>query len=115
MTTHFLSTRLLPGYALQTSHRLHEPGKRGAIALRSLGQNTAAEALYVNTREAGDGQTLNGDKNWSITFPKGQLPPVDAFWSITMYNSEDFFVDSPINRYAIGNRSEHMQKKPMVR
>lgn len=41
-----------------------------------------------------------------IQFPKGQLPPVKAFWSITMYNSKQFFVDNPIGRYAIGDRDK---------
>ena len=39
-------------------------------------------------------------------FPKGQLPPVRAFWSITMYNSKQFFVANPIDRYAIGDRDK---------
>ena len=78
---------------------------RAAIAYRSLGQNTAEEALYFNTRVDAKGQQLNGAKRYTITFPKGQQPPVDAFWSITLYNAGNFFVDNPINRYAIGNRT----------
>ena len=41
-----------------------------------------------------------------IRFAKGQLPPVGAFWSMTMYNSKQAFVDNPINRYAIGDRDK---------
>ena len=39
-----------------------------------------------------------------MQFPKGQFPPVGAFWSITLYNTKQFFVPNPINRYAIGDR-----------
>jgi len=78
---------------------------RAAIAYRSLGQNTAEEALYFNTRKDGDNETLNGSKNYSIRFPKEKEPPVDAFWSITMYNEGNFFVENEIDRYAIGNRT----------
>jgi hypothetical protein len=82
---------------------------RAAIAYRSLGQNTAEEALYFNTRKTGKGKTLNGKNTYSLTFPKGEQPPVNAFWSITMYNAENFFVDNSINRYAIGNRTQGLK------
>ncbi|MBL0075856.1 MAG: DUF1254 domain-containing protein [Rhodocyclaceae bacterium] len=82
---------------------------RAAIAYRSLGQNTAEEALYLNTRKDGQGDPLTGNKRYSLTFAKGSLPPVDAFWSVTMYDHTNFFVDNPINRYAIGNRTEGLK------
>ena len=43
---------------------------------------------------------------YEIQFAKGQLPPVGAFWSITMYNSNQFFAKNPIGRYAIGDRDK---------
>jgi hypothetical protein len=83
---------------------------RGAIAYRSLGQNIPAEAVYMNTTEDKEGNLLDASKNnYQITFAKGQLHPVDAFWSFTMYNDENFFVPNPINRLAIGNRSKSME------
>ena len=85
---------------------------RAAIAFRSLGQNTPEEALYMNTRQDGDKQPLNGAKKYTITLKKGDLPPVDGFWSITMYNSSDFFVENPLNRAAIGNRTEGLKTAP---
>ena len=51
-------------------------------------------------------QTLTGANRYVIHFAKGQLPPVGAFWSLTMYNSKHAFVDNPINRYAIGDRDK---------
>ena len=41
-----------------------------------------------------------------LHFAKGQTPPVNAFWSLTMYNSKQAFVPNPINRYAIGDRDK---------
>jgi hypothetical protein len=41
-----------------------------------------------------------------ITFPKGQLPPANGFWSITMYDSKYFFVANPLNRYSISARQD---------
>ena len=85
---------------------------RAAIAFRSLGQNTPEEAIYMNTRQDGAKQPLNGAKKYTITFKKGELPPVDGFWSITMYNASDFFVDNPLDRYSIGNRTEGLKTNP---
>src|SRR5262249_45341937 len=48
-----------------------------------------------------DGKPLNGAHRYVIHIAKGDLPPVNAFWSVTMYNAEHFFVDNPLNRYAI--------------
>lgn len=85
---------------------------RAAIAYRGLGQNTPEEALYMNALQGADNQRLNGAKNYTITFTKGNLKPVDGFWSITMYNAENFFQDNPINRYAIGNRTPDLKFDP---
>jgi hypothetical protein len=82
---------------------------RAAIAYRSLGQNTPEEALYLNTRQDANRDPLNGSKKYTVTFKNGELPPVDAFWSVTMYDGNNFFVENPINRYAIGNRTESLK------
>jgi hypothetical protein len=50
------------------------------------------------------GQPLTGANRYVMRFPKGQLPPVNAFWSITMYNARQAFVQNPIDRHAIGDR-----------
>ncbi len=83
---------------------------RAAIAYRSLGQNIPAEAVYMNTTEDKEGNLLDANKNnYKITFAKDQLPPVNAFWSFTMYNENNFFVPNPIDRLAIGNRTKSMK------
>ena len=79
---------------------------RAVIALVGLGANLPEDAIYPMTGVDGDGKTLNGRNNYVIKFPKGQLPPVQAFWSLTMYNARRFFVANPIDRYAIGDRDQ---------
>jgi hypothetical protein len=77
---------------------------RSAVALFALGANLPEDALYPRARTDADGRPLTGANRYTIHFPKGQLPPVNAFWSVTLYNSKQAFVDNPIDRYAIGDR-----------
>jgi hypothetical protein len=79
---------------------------RSVVALVGLGANLPDDAIYPRATEDTDGQPLNGANRYVVHFPKGQLPPVNAFWSLTMYNSKQFFVQNPINRYAIGDRDK---------
>lgn len=78
--------------------------RRAVVAFVGLGANLAEDAIYPCATNDPDGLPLNGSSSYEITFLKGQLPPVGAFWSITLYNSKHFFVKNSINRYAIGDR-----------
>lgn len=75
------------------------------IAARGgLWGNHGYEAAYPMIRLDADGQQLNGAHSYTLTF--AQTPPVDAFWSLTMYDTPDYYlVDNPINRYSIGDRT----------
>lgn len=77
--------------------------KRAAAAKGGIYGNDAVEAMYPITREDATGQTLDGGKhNYTLTFKAGQLPPVNAFWSITMYDGKtQLLIKNPINRYLI--------------
>ena len=79
--------------------------KRAAAAKAGIYGNDAVEAVYPLTRVDGDGQTLDGSKhNYTLTFPKGQFPPVNAFWSVTMYDGKtQLLIENPINRYLINS------------
>lgn len=77
---------------------------RTYIAHVGLGANVPEDAIYPSTSHDEDGNPLNGAHKYVIRFENGQLPPVKGFWSITMYNDQQFFVDNLINRYAIGDR-----------
>jgi len=67
--------------------------------------NDAVEATYPLTRSDGDGQTLDGSKaNYTLTFAKGEYPPVNAFWSVTMYDGKtQLLIENSINRYLINS------------
>jgi hypothetical protein len=79
---------------------------RSVVALVGLGANLPEDAIYPRATEDTDGRPLNGANSYLVHFPKGQLPPVNAFWSLTMYDSKQFFVQNPISRYAIGDRDK---------
>lgn len=77
---------------------------RAVVALVGLGANLPADAVYPHAIADADGQPLSGKQRYRIRFAKGQLPPVNGFWSLTMYNAKQAFIKNPINRYAIGDR-----------
>lgn len=78
---------------------------RAAVAKFGLFANSPVEALYPGTFTDSQGQNLTGANKYVIHFEKGQTPPVNAFWSLTMYNNASYLVDNPINRYTIGDRT----------
>ena len=82
---------------------------RATVALIGLGANLPEDAVYPVLRTDGDGRQLSGANRYELRFAKGQLPPVRAFWSVTLYDNEQFFVKNPINRYAIGDRDKLTQ------
>jgi hypothetical protein len=78
---------------------------RAAAAKGGIYGNNADEAVYPMTRKDADGQTLDGSKHsYTLTFAAGQLPPVNAFWSVTMYDGNtQLLIQNPINRYLINS------------
>jgi hypothetical protein len=78
---------------------------RGAIGYQAMFENTPIEAYYPSIFVDTNGKTLDGSThNYTMTFPKGQTPPVGAFWSTTMYDAtKRLMVANPINRYKIGS------------
>jgi hypothetical protein len=77
---------------------------RAMTARLALGANPPEEAVYVSTFADGTGQPLNGSMHYRMHFPNGQLPPIRAFWSLTAYDKDGYFIANPLNRYAIGDR-----------
>ena len=80
--------------------------QRATITYFGLGCNRTADAVYPTSEADVDGKPYDGANRYTLTFPKGQLPPVDGFWSLTMYNGEYFFVDNPLNRYTLSPRNK---------
>ena len=78
---------------------------RAAAAKLGIYGNSEAEAVYPFTRHDANGIALDGSKHtYQMTFAAGQLPPVNAFWSITMYDGRtQLLIENPINRYLINS------------
>jgi hypothetical protein len=79
---------------------------RALVAAIGLGANRPQDAVYPASREDADGEAYNGAHKYVMRFPKGLLPPARGFWSLTMYDSQFFFVANPINRYSISARQD---------
>jgi hypothetical protein len=77
---------------------------RAAIARFAIGANPPEDAIYLNSSADSAGQLLSGAMRYRIHFDKANLPPVRAFWSLTAYDKDGYFIPNPINRYAIGDR-----------
>jgi hypothetical protein len=76
---------------------------RALITWIAFGANLPADAVYPTSYVDVDGRALNGSNRYTLHFDKGNTPPVNAFWSVTMYGPDSFFVDNPINRYAVSS------------
>jgi hypothetical protein len=78
---------------------------RAAAAKGGIYGNDAVEAVYPMSRTDSTGEMLDGSKHrYTLTFPAGQFPPVDAFWSVTMYDGKSqLLIENPINRYLINS------------
>lgn len=78
---------------------------RAFVAYYGLGANLREDAIYPACSYDADGNQLNGTNKYVLHFEKGKTPPAKAFWSLTMYDMEGYMVANPINRNAIGDRS----------
>jgi len=78
---------------------------RAGAALAGIYGNDAVEATYPLAQTDSAGQPLDGSKHgYTLTFAKDQFPPVNAFWSVTMYDGKtQLLIDNPINRYLINS------------
>jgi hypothetical protein len=78
--------------------------QRALITAIGLGANRPQDAIYPTSETDADGKPYSGANKYVVHFDKGQLPPVDGFWSLTMYDGGYFFVENPLNRYSISAR-----------
>jgi hypothetical protein len=76
---------------------------RAIIALIALGANLSADAVYPTTYIDAEGRLLNGANRYRLHFDSGKTPPVNAFWSVSIYGPDSFFVENSLDRYAIGS------------
>jgi hypothetical protein len=77
---------------------------RAFVTAIGLGANRIQDAVYPTSQKDEHGSDYTGANKYVMHFPKGQLPPTQGFWSITMYDANYFFVANPINRFSISAR-----------
>ena len=77
-------------------------------SMKGIVANDAEEAIYIPVYYDNNHNLLNGSQNYKIHFTADNLPPATEFWSLTMYDETSNLVINPINRYAIGNRSQQL-------
>ena len=80
--------------------------QRSLVTAIGLGANRPQDAIYPTSQKDADDKEYDGNKNYVIHFDKGQFPPVNGFWSLTMYDADYFFVPNPINRYTLSARNK---------
>lgn len=83
---------------------------RTATAKSNMFENRPNETQYFYTDNDGAGAPLQGNKSYQVTFPAGQEPPVDGFWSLTLYNDKHFFHANPLNRYSLGTKNKSLKR-----
>ncbi len=79
---------------------------RAMITWYGLGANRIQDAVYPTSEGPELIKKYNGANKYVARFNKGELPPANAFWSITMYDKDYFFVPNPINRYNVSSRNK---------
>lgn len=79
---------------------------RALVAYAGLGANLSEDAVYPSCNRDSEGNPFTGEKSYQIHFDKGETPPVNAFWSLTMYNKQGHFIENPLNIYSVGQGSQ---------
>jgi hypothetical protein len=87
--------------------------KRATVAALGWPANLQDDAVYPYTEVDGNGEKLTGSNNYTLTFAEGQTPPVDGFWSITMYMVDGgwWFTPNPLNKFTVSPR-DNLQPNP---
>ena len=79
---------------------------RAVTARVAIGANPPEDAVYMSSSADRAGQSLDGANRYQMHFSASDLPPVNAFWSVTAYDKDGYFIANPLNRYAIGDRDQ---------
>jgi hypothetical protein len=88
----------------------HDYYTRTAVAKSNILVNKPNETKYFYQDLDNDGKRLNGANRYTVTFAKGKIPPVQGFWSLTLYNEHHFFAPNPLKRYSIGTKNKGLKK-----
>ena len=80
--------------------------QRALIAAMALGANRPEDTVVAASTVDGTGQPYSGNSRYAMHFAPGQTPSANGYWSLTMYDSDCFFVDNPLGRYALNSRDQ---------
>jgi hypothetical protein len=80
--------------------------QRAFVTMIGLGANLPQDSVYPTSKSDGDGKPYSGANKYVMHFARGELPPVNGFWSLTMYNADFFFVNNALNRYTLSQRNK---------
>ena len=85
---------------------------RTGTAKSNMFDNRPTETQYIYTDADSQGVQLEGKNFYAVTFPKGQLPPVKGFWSMTLYNEHHIFEANDLNCYPLGTKNKTLKYNP---
>lgn len=111
---HFASSGKLENgwlFTTKTGHYGTDYIQRAFITAIGLGANLPEDAVYPTSEKDVKGKPYDGTNKYVIHFNKGEMPPVNGFWSLTMYDADYFFVANPLNRFTLSARNA-FQKNP---
>lgn len=83
---------------------------RAATSKSNMFDNRPNETQYYYTDMASDKSQLDGKNNYAVTFAKGEEPPVEGFWSLTLYNEHHLFSSNKLKRYSLGTKNKGLKK-----
>lgn len=100
--------KFVHGWIYTTNAGVYGTGylQRALITAIGLGANRPQDAIYPTSEGPDLLLSYHGSHKYKIHFDKGELPPVNGFWSLTMYDAQYFFVANPLNRYSISERND---------
>jgi hypothetical protein len=82
---------------------------RTAVAKSNILVNSPNETKYFYQDLDASGQRLNNSNRYTVTFAKDGTPPVNGFWSLSIYNEHHFFIANPINRFSVGTKNKDLK------
>jgi len=85
---------------------------RTAVAKSNILVNAPRETKYLYQDLDAAGARLSGANRYTVTFPKDQTPPVDGFWSLTLYDAQHFFVPNDLKRFSLGTKNKTLKYNP---
>jgi hypothetical protein len=85
---------------------------RTAVAKSNIFVNSPNETKYYYQDLDMSGVRLNGTNRYTVTFAKEETPPVNGFWSLTLYNEHHFFAPNAIGRYSLGTKNKALKTNP---